>query len=176
MITGLEDAASWYEASVTSAQALLDEPFRLAVQKAVWHLLDKAGQVARDAEWIALRYTASAEKKASRSGRFMAIHDFVSQVFCEFDPDAQCLADDLAAALDGTVRTSSACENVNSILRAYLWGRRAFKNRRTAQNWLNLLILFYNLHIFQRGKRKGDSPFDLAGVVVHAPDGQPTTD
>ena len=95
---------------------------------------------------------------------------------CQDDSVARQLAEALDQLLDGTVRTSSACENVNSILRAYLWGRRAFKNRRTAQNWLNLLILWYNLHVFRRGKREGHSPFALAGVVVHTPDGEPTTD
>jgi len=95
---------------------------------------------------------------------------------CQNDPVAKQLAVELDQLLDGTVRTSSACENVNSILRAYLWGRRAFKSRRTAQNWLNLLMLWYNLHVFQRGKRKGRSPFELAGVVVHSPDSEPTTD
>ena len=98
------------------------------------------------------------------------------RALCQNDPTAERLASKLFALLDGTARTSSAAENVNSILRAYIWGHRAFRDRRTAQNWLNLIVLWYNLHRFQRGKRKGHSPFDLAGVVVHTPDGRPTTD
>ena len=318
-ITGLtEDGGSWYAASVSEAQSLLDSPFRLVVQKDVWHLLAKAGQTRRDAERIALRRLEIAEKKARwvRPG-FMAIYDFenweeahagadhsiqvadsigtavallpealdlvdrrtadildrdtaawyieqiilqlratesdlasslavtlerqrhelltfhdwlgiglaswrdaalihfgepeLAKIFeravarawhlsravtngraslrtwaadaannvralCQNDPTAEGLASKLLALLDGTARTSSAAENVNSILRAYIWGRRAFRDRRTAQNWLNLIVLWYNLHVFQRGKRKGHSPFDLAGVVVHSPDGRPTTD
>jgi hypothetical protein len=97
------------------------------------------------------------------------------QALCHADVDAHYLADCLHSLLDGTVRTSAASENVNSILRAYLWGRRHFRDRRTAQNWLNLLVLWYNLHVFQRGKRAGKSPFQLAGVTVYGPDGQPTS-
>ena len=318
-IVGLaEDAGAWFPASIGLAQAYLDAPCRLVVQKDVWHLLDKAWQSVRDAERIALRRLAAAEEKARpvRPG-FLAIRDFdgweaaharadqsiqhadtvhtavailhealelvdrrtgavldrdtagwyleqivallrntdndlaeslagslerqahelltfhdwlamdlaawrnaalvhfedaalvdlfersvarawqrsravtngrtqlrlsaqdaaaAVQGLCHNDPVARQLADDLFAALDGTVRTSSAAENVNSTLRAYIWGRRAFKNRRTAQNWLNLLMLWYNLHTFQRGKRAGRSPFDLAGVVVRGPDGRPTKD
>ena len=95
---------------------------------------------------------------------------------CHNDPAAADLAADLNEILEGVVRTSSAVECVNSILRGYLWGRRHFKCRRTAQNWLNLLVLWHNMRTFQRGKRVSASPFELAGVVVRGPDGQPTTD
>lgn len=318
-IVGLaEDGGSWYPASVGQAQRLLDSPFGLAVQKDVWHVLDKAAQVLRDAERIALRHLEIAEKKArwirpglmcirdfdgweaahqraesriqvadsirtavnllpealdlvdrrtaaildrdtatwyleaivrhlrdidsdlaaslavtldnqthellsfhdplamklaawrsaaldhfadpdvvdlferavarawqlsravtnGRSALRQAAADAASEVraLCRNDPIAEQLAGTLDATLDGTVRTSSAAENVNSILRAYIWGRRAFRDRRTAQNWLNLIVLWYNLHVFQRGKRAGQSPFERAGVVVHDPDGRPTTD
>lgn len=95
---------------------------------------------------------------------------------CKNDPVAADLAADLDELLEGVVRTSSAVECVNSILRAYLWGRRHFKCRRTAQNWLNLLVLWHNMRIFKRGKRVNASPFEMAGVVVRGPDGQPTQD
>lgn len=98
------------------------------------------------------------------------------QALCHHDEVARCLAETLHDVLDGTIRTSSASENVNSILRAYLWGRRYFPDRRTAQNWLNLLVLWHNMRIFERGKRAGKSPFQWAGVTVYGPDGQPTDD
>lgn len=99
-----------------------------------------------------------------------------AQALCHGDPDAAGLAEDLDDLLDGTIRTSSASENVNSILRAYLWGRRYFPTRRTAQHWLNLLVLWHNMRVFERGKRAGKSPFQRAGVKVYAPDGRPTDD
>ena len=95
---------------------------------------------------------------------------------CHGDPEASRLAQALHTLLDGTIRTSSASETVNSILRAYPWGRRHFACRRTAQNWLNLLVLWHNMRVFGRGKRAGKSPFQWASVTVRAPDGQPTDD
>ena len=281
-IEGLaEDAAKWYPLSVSLAQALLGTPFNPDVQKDNWHLLRQARQTVRDAERIALRHLATAERKASRvRPGFMIIRDFdgweaaheraaraiatadaictgvdllhealelvdrrsgriidrataewyldeiiahlrrtesdlaealagtierqadqllcfhnrlataldiwrsaalahfeaaevvavfeqaiarawrleravtngrrqakapaqraaaYAQALCQGDGEARHLADCLHAVLDGTVRTSSASENFNSILRAYLWGRRYLRGRRTAQNWLNLL-------------------------------------
>jgi len=96
--------------------------------------------------------------------------------YCRNDSIAEILADDLREILDAVVRTSSSVECVNSLLRGYLAGRRHFSCRRTARNWLNLLVLWHNMRPFPRGKRAGSSPFDLAGVVVRGPDGQPTKD
>lgn len=86
------------------------------------------------------------------------------------------LAEALMALLDRAVRVSSAVECVNAILRQFLAQRRHLHNRRRAQHWLDLLILWHNMRPFERGKRKGRSPFELAGVTVHGPDGQPTDD
>jgi len=98
------------------------------------------------------------------------------RALCHADPLASRLAQALDHLLDGTIRTSSASETVNSILRAYLWGRRHFRSPRTAQNWLNLLLLWHNMRVFDRGKRAGKSPFQWAGVIVRTPDGLPTLD
>jgi len=68
------------------------------------------------------------------------------EAMCQHDKIARRLAQALHDALDGTVRTSSACECLNSILRAYVWGRRHFHSRRTAQNWLNLAALLVIAH------------------------------
>ena len=46
----------------------------------------------------------------------------------------------------------------------------------SAQRFLNLLILWHNMRPFERGKRKGKSPFRLAGVRVFDPDGNETDD
>lgn len=318
-IVGLaEDAATWYPPSIAEAGAYLDTSFDPSIQKDNWHLMDQARHTVRDADRIALKQLAAAERKAKQlTPSFMAIYDFKGYVaaheradlaianadairpavellgealaivdkrterildhdtaawyllaiarhldgirsdlaealagtiqrqtndllrfhdyldspvgtwrqqvldhftepeladlferaiarawrlrravtsgryhfktaakkaaahvqsLCQGDPEASFLAQSLDDLLDGTIRTSSASENVNSILRAYLWGRRYFLCRRTAQNWLNLLVLWYNMHVFGRGKRAGKSPFQLANVIVHAPDGKPTDD
>jgi len=92
------------------------------------------------------------------------------------DPVARQLADRLIALLDGVVRTSCASENINSILKPMLWAHRTFASRQSAQRWMNLFILWHNTRRFERGKRKGFSPFQLAGVRVFDPDGHETDD
>jgi len=92
------------------------------------------------------------------------------------DERAPALAEALMVVLDRSVRASSAVECVNGILRQVLLQRRHLHDRRRAQNWLNLLILWHNLRPFERGKRKATSPFQRAGVTVSGPDGQPTDD
>lgn len=95
---------------------------------------------------------------------------------CQHDPVAQELARELAAILEMTVRTSSASECVNSILELYLHCRRSFQGRVSAQNFLNLFILWHCMRRFERGKRKDQSPFQIAGVRVFDPDGNQTDD
>jgi len=95
---------------------------------------------------------------------------------CQNDLRAAQLAESLVDLLDDIVRTSSASECVNSILAHYLWARRHFKNRITAQYYLNLVILWHNMRRFKQGKRKGKSPFEIAGVRVFDPDGNETDD
>jgi hypothetical protein len=92
------------------------------------------------------------------------------------DPVARALADRLHDLLDAVVRTSSASENINSILKPLIWAHRYFPTRQAAQRWLNLFILWHNMRPFERGKRAGQSPFALAGVTVYSPDGRPTDD
>ena len=93
------------------------------------------------------------------------------------DSRAHQLAEELLNILEHVLRTSCAAETVNSIIKPYLWVKRSFQGRKTAQNWLYLFILWFNMHTFQRSeKRAGKSPFQLAGIKVYTPDGQQTDD
>lgn len=70
---------------------------------------------------------------------------------------------DLARAFWATLelfhRASSLAESLHSWLRPHLCAHRGMPD------WLlPLLQLFWNHHTFQRGKRKGQSPLELAGV------------
>jgi hypothetical protein len=70
---------------------------------------------------------------------------------------------DVARALWSTLelfhRASSLAESLHSWLRPHLRAHRGMPD------WLlPLLQLFWNHHTFQRGKRKGHSPIELAGV------------
>jgi hypothetical protein len=96
------------------------------------------------------------------------------------DPVACQLAEELLNILEGVVRTSCAAETINSILRPYLTVKRSFQSRETAQAWLNLFWLWFNMHPLQRSKRRRDeqpmSPYQYAGVKVYTAEGHETLD
>jgi hypothetical protein len=106
---------------------------------------------------------------ALRNGhpQFRAATIAARQLVAEFvadDPQAQHLAEELLTLLERTVRTSSAAETINSVLRPYLNGRRECTDLVSRQLFLNLFALWFNMHRFERGPRKGKSPYEIAGI------------
>lgn len=79
-------------------------------------------------------------------------------------PHLQPLADQLLALLDAAGRTSSMIENINGLLQQFLHQHRAFRNLDTLQLYLNLFTLWHNMRRFERGKRQGQSPWQIAGI------------
>ena len=93
------------------------------------------------------------------------------------DEKLRALSDELLNILENVIRTSCAAETVNSVLKPYLRVKRSFQSRETAQNWFNLFRLWFCMHPFKRShKRQGQSPVQLAGIRVSAPDGRETDD
>ena len=86
------------------------------------------------------------------------------------DPQVQALAENLLSLLESTVRTSSAAETINSVLRPYLDRRRECTDLVSRQLFLNLFVLWFNLHKFERGPRTGKSPYELAGIDLGSSD------
>lgn len=86
------------------------------------------------------------------------------------DPASELLANRLLRILDGAGHTSSLVECVNSLLKRFLSSRQAFRNPLTLQAYLNLFVLWHNMHTFARGKRTGQSPYQLAGIDPGATD------
>jgi hypothetical protein len=80
--------------------------------------------------------------------------------------DAQCqqLAENLITLLDAACRTSSMIEGVNGLLKQFLHNHQAFRSPETLQLYLNLFVLWHNMRVFDRGKRQGKSPYQLAGI------------
>ena len=80
--------------------------------------------------------------------------------------DAQCqqLAEKLITLLDAACRTSSMIEGVNGLLKQFLHNHQAFRSPETLQLYLNLFVLWHNMRVFERGKRQGKSPYQLAGI------------
>jgi hypothetical protein len=86
------------------------------------------------------------------------------------NPATQELAEKLLSLLESVVRTSSAAETINSVLRPYLDRRRECTDLVSRQLFLNLFVLWFNLHKFDRGPRKGKSPYELAGIDLGTDD------
>jgi hypothetical protein len=74
------------------------------------------------------------------------------------------LATQLMQLLDAAGHTSSLVENINGILKSFLHSRQNFRNLETLQAYLNLFTLWHNMRVYERGKRKGTSPYQLAGI------------
>ena len=91
-------------------------------------------------------------------------------LWLEVDPQAKELAENLLSLLERTVRTSSAAETINSVLRPYLDRRRESTDLVSRQLFLNLFVLWFNMHKFDRGPRKGKSPYELAGIDLGTDD------
>ena len=86
------------------------------------------------------------------------------------DPLIQTLAEKLLNILEKIVRTSCAAETINSVLRPYLNRRRESTDLISRQLFLNLFALWFNMHKFERGPRKGHSPYELAGIDLGTQD------
>jgi hypothetical protein len=91
-------------------------------------------------------------------------------LWIETDPPVQVLAEQLLSLLESTVRTSSAAETINSVLRPYLDRRRESTDLLSRQLFLNLFVLWFNMHRFERGPRQGKSPYELAGIDLGTDD------
>jgi hypothetical protein len=76
----------------------------------------------------------------------------------------QLLADNLLTLLNAACRTSSMIEGVNGLLKQFLHNHQAFRSPETLQLYLNLFVLWHNMRVFERGKRQGKSPYQLAGI------------
>lgn len=80
------------------------------------------------------------------------------------------LAQPLFDILDAACRTSSLIESINGLLKQFLHNRRSFPHTVSLQNYLNLFVLWHNMRVYQRGKRKDQSPFQRAGIQLASND------
>jgi hypothetical protein len=63
--------------------------------------------------------------------------------------------------LEGAWRASSLVEGLNSVLRM-----QQRRQKRLTQRLLDLKRLYWNVHVFPAGKRKGSSPYQRLGLVL----------
>lgn len=86
------------------------------------------------------------------------------------DPLYAKLVDQIVAILSGATRASSLVEGINNLLKSFLDSRRSFQSTETLQAYINLFVLWHNMRVYARGKRKGKSPFQLAGIDTPSDD------
>ncbi len=109
-------------------------------------------------EWLLGRRLAKAKgsEKADRQEAYLRAR-LLALLGCGKEyPEAQ---ETVTTMLEGVMRGSSLVECVNSWLRPYADLMKGLGDR-----FLPLFILYRNAHVFQRGKRAGHSPFQLAGI------------
>ena len=90
-------------------------------------------------------------------------HDALQLLIAD-DPQRHQLVQSLLALFDAAGRTSSMIENVNGLLKQFLHTHQAFRTPDTLQLYLNLFVLWHNTRVFERGKRQGQSPYQIAGI------------
>ena len=88
----------------------------------------------------------------------------------EVAPVLAAYVSELMHILDAAGHTNSITECINGILKPFLESRQSFRNLETLQAYLDLFVLWYNMHPFQRGKRQGKSPFQIAGIQTDSDD------
>ncbi len=96
------------------------------------------------------------EGKADRQKDYLRAHLIALLYWGKDYPEARRRVIDLLGSI---LRGSSLVECVNSLLRPYAELRKSL-----GQAFLDLFALYRNSHVFQRGKRAGHSPFQLAGI------------
>ena len=88
------------------------------------------------------------------------------EAFVANNPSKEALAKQVMGLFDASGRTSSMIENINSLLKPFLESHQAFSSPETLQLYLNLFVLWHNSRIYERGKRKGKSPYQHAGIEL----------
>ena len=131
--------------------AYLDDP---ALEKVVWR------SIAR--HWRLQHEVQSNQHLSFRPALARAEQEML--LWIEGDPFLEQWATKLHSLLDGVQRTSSAAENINSILKPLLTRKKHFANAETAHNFIALFVLWHNMRVFKQGKRAGKSPYQILGI------------
>jgi len=90
--------------------------------------------------------------------------------FTDNSPELAGFATRLLQCFDAAGRTNSIIESINGLLKSFLHGRQSFQSTDSMQAYLDLFVLWHNTRIFERGKRQGKSPFQIAGVETDSDD------
>ncbi len=118
--------------------------------------------------WRLQHEVQSNQRSSFRPALVQAEQDML--LWIEADPFLEQWAKQLHTLLDGVHRTSSAAENINSILKPLLARKKHFATAETAHNFIALFVLWHNMRVFKEGKRAGKSPYQILGIDLGEPD------
>ncbi len=141
----------------TELHAYLDDP---ALEKVVLR------SVAR--HWRLQHEVQSNQHRSFRPALEQAEQEM--RLWIEADPFLEQWAKQIHTLLDSVQRTSSAAENINSILKPLLTRKKHFATAETAHNFIALFVLWHNMRVFKEGKRAGKSPYEILGIDLAEPD------
>lgn len=88
----------------------------------------------------------------------------IMENFTDESPILAHFAQRLMRLFDSVGRTNSVTESINGLLKSFLNSRQSFQSIDSMQAYLDLFVLWHNTRIFDRGKRQGQSPFQIAGI------------
>lgn len=157
LLTYLKGLATNLPPFLAELHAYLDDP---ALEKVVLR------SVAR--HWRLQHEVHSNQHRSFRPALERAEQEMV--LWIEAAPFLEQWAKQLHTLLDGVQRTSSAAENINSILKPLLARKKHFATAQTAHNFIALFVLWHNMRVFKEGKRKGKSPYQILGLDLAEPD------
>jgi len=122
---------------------------------------------------VARHWRLQHEVQSNQHRRFRPALVRAEQEMClwlEADPFLEQWAKQLHLLLNGVQRTSSAAENINSILKPVLTRKKHFTSAQTAHHFIALFVLWHNMRVFKEGKRAGKSPYQILGIDLGEPD------
>ena len=128
---------------------------------------------ARAFERIVSQHWWAQQTLIAQHKQWQSFADDAQSILDDFTDNYPVLAD-LATRLrrlfDAAGRTNSVIESINGLLKSFLHDRQSFQSTDSMQAYLDLFVLWHNTRIFERGKRQGQSPFQIAGIETDSDD------
>ncbi len=137
-------------------------PYRQQLQQHIAAPREQERFIRTVARWWRLRQAVingQSHWQAAADATAAVVRDLIAA-----DETRAALTTQLLHLLDAAGHTSSLVENINGILKSFLLSRQSFRNLETLQAYLNLFTLWHNMRVYERGKRQGSSPYQLAGI------------
>jgi hypothetical protein len=129
----------------------LDDP---DLERAVLQAVARTWRLEHEVKGMQRRAFRSAWQRAQQELAIWVAGDDVLEGWCH----------QVHTLLEWVQRTSSAVENINSILKPLLARKKHFGSVESLSRFVALFVLWHNLRVFKEGKREGHSPFDLLGI------------